>query len=391
MHMVSMDLCGDEIHASIYGPAVPFFSRYLHEGSVYDFASFQVVKAEGGFRLTSHPFKLVFLFSTLFERASSILFPVWKLDLNSVDKISSCKDKIYHLQGRVVCSTVMYVSKLLVNPDMPDIIEFRKRMFLHGFCRSPPIVSYIGSNSSIENQLMGDFPHVSLGILKSVAKPGYYTVLCTVVGISSTVKWYYLECSCKAIVYYVSYQSSCSLCGASVSDATQRFMIPLVCYDSTATITMFLLDRDARMLLKHSCVELFSLPSNSSQVEVSHVSPESNEMVFYITRVGHDIVNLKSIAPTDESTTPELVRNADVIVSKGKSAFVACSSNIRKTHVKRNLNKDYEGMFTPETSKSSKSPVTKLNDPAGCSNGLDLKKTVATSYDESTSGSHNAQ
>ncbi|KAK7288451.1 hypothetical protein RIF29_01910 [Crotalaria pallida] len=101
MHMVLKDSCRDEIHASIYGPVVPFFSRYLHEGSVYDFASFQVVKAEGGFRLTSHPFKLVFLFSTLFERASSILFPVWKLDLNSVDKISSCKDKIYHLQDFV--------------------------------------------------------------------------------------------------------------------------------------------------------------------------------------------------------------------------------------------------------------------------------------------------
>ncbi|KAK7274016.1 hypothetical protein RIF29_15086 [Crotalaria pallida] len=472
MHMVLMDAFGDEIHATIYGPAVTFFARYVHEGYVYDFACFQVVKAEGGFRLTSHPFKLLFLFSTLFERASSIYFPVRKFNHDSVDDISSSKDKIYQLQdflgvvtavsreayhnvqgqrtlavgielcneygtfdcvllggfvydfrhgigsgshphnilflklgkgqiihGRVVCSSVTYVSKVMVNPNMPEIIQFRKRMLLCGFCRSPLIVSYIGSKSSIENQLMGDFPPLSLGILKSVDKPGYYTVVCNVFGISSAIPWYYHECPCKPIIYDISYRSSCSFCGASMCNAIQRFKIPMVCYDSTSTVTLFLLDRDARMLLKRSCSQGLceaTFPSLFSglvgcqyafKVEVSRVSPESTEMQFYITRVGHDIINLKSIAPKDESTTPLLVYNANVNVGKGKSAFVPYSSNIKRTHVRRNLNKEYDVMIKSGASDSANTSDTQLSVADGRSKSLDLKKTTTSQCDESSGGS----
>ncbi|KAK7260511.1 hypothetical protein RIF29_26609 [Crotalaria pallida] len=127
----------------------------------------------------------------------------------------------YVHEGRVVCSAVMFVSKLLLNPNLPDVIEFRKRMLLSWIAHSPPIVAYAGSRCSIENQRLGDFPPVSLGILKNVNKAGYYTVICTIVGISNATRWYYHECSCKAILADISSQSSCPVCGVSVSRAVQ--------------------------------------------------------------------------------------------------------------------------------------------------------------------------
>ncbi|KAK7243878.1 hypothetical protein RIF29_38691 [Crotalaria pallida] len=202
--------------------------------------------------------------------AHDIVFPqIWKG--------TSCR-------GHVVCSTVMFVSRLLFIPNIPEIMQFHRRMLLIGIRRSPPIVAYNGSRCSIENQLLGDFPPVSLGILKSLAKPGSF-----------------MHC----------YE--------------YRFKIPIVAYDSTTTVTLLLLDHDARVLLKRSCFKLFPLPPDSVQcskvinyprllsdfvgchytfkVEVSNVAPESSELQFFIIRVGQDIVNLKSIEPNPDPVT----------------------------------------------------------------------------------------
>ncbi|KAK7243323.1 hypothetical protein RIF29_38116 [Crotalaria pallida] len=241
MHMVLLDPFGDDIQASVYGPFVPFFSRNLHEGYVYDFASFQVVEAQGEFRLTNHAYKLIFLFSNSLERATSLNFPMWALKNNSVDAMFASEQPNTHLQdffcmltavsnegyhvirgrrtlvrgielcneygtfdcvllgnyvhdfrigiassingqnvvllklvkGQDVWSALLFfffVSTVLFNPNIPEVIQFRRRMLMSGFVRSPPIVTYFGSRDSIENQLMGDFPPVTLAVLKSINK-----------------------------------------------------------------------------------------------------------------------------------------------------------------------------------------------------------------------------
>ncbi|KAK7267487.1 hypothetical protein RIF29_20161 [Crotalaria pallida] len=44
LHLILMDHMGDTIEATVKGPHVQFFLRTLHEGSVYEFSSFSVVK-----------------------------------------------------------------------------------------------------------------------------------------------------------------------------------------------------------------------------------------------------------------------------------------------------------------------------------------------------------
>ncbi|KAK7281042.1 hypothetical protein RIF29_08689 [Crotalaria pallida] len=375
IHMVLMDPFGDEIHAAIYGPAVSFFSRYVHEGSVYDFASFQVVEARGNFRLASHPFKLVFLFSTLFQRASSIYFPSWKLNTNCVDDICSFKKNVSHLQGRVLCSAVI--------------------MLLSWIAHSPPIVAYAGSRCIIENQLLGDFPTVSLGLLKNVNKAGYYTVTCTVVGISNATRWYYHECLCKAILADISSQSSLP---------SLWFKIPVVCFDSSATMTLYLLDCDARILLKRTCSDVLSLPSNSShglcgisypeifslligcnytfKLEATYAGSESNELLFYITRIGPNIVNFKTTEPKVDPITPELINNGNTIDGNGKSAFVPYQPAFKRTHMRRNLNKDYDVMLIGESSNSSFVPHTLSNETVDGSHSKDSLAIIPNPCDE---------
>ncbi|KAK7274234.1 hypothetical protein RIF29_15315 [Crotalaria pallida] len=271
IHMVLMHPFGDEIHAAIYGPIVSFF--------------------------TGKPplqFKLVFLFSTLFERASSIYFPSWKLNTNSD------------------------LLMIFVHLRIPYLI-----------CKHASIWSWI---------------------LKNVNKAGYYTVMFTIVGISNDTKWYYHECSCKVILVDISSQSSCAVCDVSVSRVVQRFKIPVVCYDSSATMTFYLLDRDARMLLKRSCSDVLSLPSNSSQID-----------------------------------------NGNAIICKGKSAFVSYQRRFRRTHVKRNLNKDYDVMLIGESSNSSIVSHSRSNETVTGSNSKDSLATIPNPCDESIGVTHNGR
>ncbi|KAK7273833.1 hypothetical protein RIF29_14897 [Crotalaria pallida] len=57
-------------------------------------------------------------------------------------------------------------------------------MLLVGFTRAPPLMPFVGSKCSVENQLMEDYPPITLGLLKSVDNPGTYTVYGTIVGVS---------------------------------------------------------------------------------------------------------------------------------------------------------------------------------------------------------------
>ncbi|KAK7244344.1 hypothetical protein RIF29_39164 [Crotalaria pallida] len=99
LHLILMDAMGDSIEATVKGPHVHFFLRTLHEGSVYEFSAFSVVKYLENYRATNHPYKLEFQFSTIFHEVTCAAFPCWSLNNNSVDDVSVFKNKSTHLMG----------------------------------------------------------------------------------------------------------------------------------------------------------------------------------------------------------------------------------------------------------------------------------------------------
>ncbi|KAK7251562.1 hypothetical protein RIF29_34865 [Crotalaria pallida] len=445
MHMVLLDPFGEEIQASVYGPSVPFFSRNLHEGYVYDFASFQVVEAEGEFRLSNHVYNLIFLFFTSLERAPSLNFPVWTLKTNSVDAMFASDQLNTHLQdffgmltavsnegyhvirgrrtlvrgielcneygtfdcvllgnyvhdfrvgiasafngqnvvllklvkgqvcrGRVVCSTVFFVSTVLLNPNIPEVIHFRGLMLLAGFVRSPPIVTYFSSRGSIENQLMGDFPPVTLVVLKSINKIFPQQLL-----VDYAVPQYLMLFLGLEYHWFV------------------MMLLLLLLY-------LLLLDRDARVLLKRSCSDFFPLSSEHPDVlvEVSDLLPESKDLKLFVTRVGQGIINLKSNEPKANPVTPALNKsfppfptmenvhgndtpgqrteakdddNANICVGKGKSAFHPYHPNLKRRQLKKNLINEYDTIFPGESSTT-----TNFYQPNMTATTEDLSNSYAT-------------
>ncbi|KAK7287099.1 hypothetical protein RIF29_00140 [Crotalaria pallida] len=66
--------------------------------------------------------------------------------------------------------SISYNFHILLSDAMACKGSGMQSMMHFGFGRIAPMVAYAGSKSSIENQLMGDFPTISIGLLKSVSK-----------------------------------------------------------------------------------------------------------------------------------------------------------------------------------------------------------------------------
>ncbi|KAK7257670.1 hypothetical protein RIF29_31814 [Crotalaria pallida] len=328
LHMLLSDSKGDEIQATVCGPHVQFFARSLQESCVYDFAYFGLLRNLEKFRATRHEFRIKFRFYSTFEEIPTINFPPYVLKPNNVDSVFNsdvATSSLMDFYG--IITAVSRESYYMHNRERIPVIglELCDEYMLHsGFGRSVPMISYAGSKVSIEDQLMGDFP-----------SPGYYTLTCYIADICQTTKWYYYECPCKAILRDPSI-AMCRLCGSAVSKPMPRFRIPIVVADSTASMTLFLLDRDARVMLKQSCSDLFPFP-----LHVTFPPPFS-----------------LSFGSNSELPITSVENNKDFNVGsangKGKSPMMPNSIGKVKEGLKRNLNVYHEMCSTGETSKGVK-------------------------------------
>ncbi|KAK7275425.1 hypothetical protein RIF29_16541 [Crotalaria pallida] len=73
--------------ATVCGPHVQFFARSLHEGCVYDFAYFGLLRNLGKFRATGHEFKIKYRFYLTFEEIRTTNFSPYVLKPNNVDVV----------------------------------------------------------------------------------------------------------------------------------------------------------------------------------------------------------------------------------------------------------------------------------------------------------------
>ncbi|KAK7273569.1 hypothetical protein RIF29_14625 [Crotalaria pallida] len=309
VHIILMDHLGDKIEASVVGPSITFFLRYLHEDCVYDLGLFDLLDNDGAYRSTSHNHCLRILFNTGLNQVSDKGFPreVFRNDLfdevirTNVDADSLTMEamivfcsmsmlftsdlflsrnraaqtvvvlqfvKINFYRGRAVLYAKGPATKLMFNPKGTDILKFRLRMQYIGICCSRATVASIASQNSFEGQLLGDCPPVTIEKLKDV-QPGIYLVHASIVGITSNMCCFYDECSCKCPIFK-EYGDYCfRVCGMSDGQVTKRYKIPVVVADASACLPMYLLDRDARALLNSSCAEVYGSISNFA-VECSY-------------------------------------------------------------------------------------------------------------------------
>ncbi|KAK7289891.1 hypothetical protein RIF29_03914 [Crotalaria pallida] len=129
--------------------------------------------------------------------------------------------EIHSYKGRAVVYSKHPVSRLLLNPNIADVDNFRLRMLYSRFCRSKPTVAAVGSKNNFEGQLLGDCKSISVEQLHGV-QPGIYRVDASIAGILPYKPYYYDECQCKGPIFPDLADFGCRVCGKSDARVARR-------------------------------------------------------------------------------------------------------------------------------------------------------------------------
>ncbi|KAJ1392000.1 Nucleic acid-binding, OB-fold [Sesbania bispinosa] len=256
IEMVMIDAQGGKIQPTIRKPMIRKFRGALVEGHVYRMILFGVVKNTGSYKACRHEFKLLFHGKTRVVSTKGFLSPYFmgilfavsseKTFVRNGGKISCTMFGEYvdainvHLaeegaellvivvqlgrvktyKGDITIQNVVNTTKIIWNPDIPEVQAFKNRVTLNGF--------EIGASTMVIGEGYKELP------LKD-----------DFLGFSS------MEDNPRATCYRKA-------CCINVDHVTPRFKLKLEVFDGEDTAALILFDSDVEYLLGKSCVDLLA-------------------------------------------------------------------------------------------------------------------------------------
>ncbi|KAJ1383634.1 hypothetical protein SESBI_43231 [Sesbania bispinosa] len=165
--------------------------------------------------------------------------------------------KVKEYLGKVSLHTVSNSTRLLWNPQIPEVISFKDSIMQSGVDMHGPL-KMIGHNYySPTEEFLIHFPRKSIEDLHITEEEGHFICLGTVEGIVKDDHWWYMACKChKSVNLNDSGTYYCSGCVAFVSDVTPRYKLKLEVRDHSETAHFMLFDFDAASLLSMSCASI---------------------------------------------------------------------------------------------------------------------------------------
>lgn len=108
LEMLLIDERGGRIQATVRKPLLHRFSSLLEEGCCYKIVYFNVVPNSGGYRASTHDFKLVFLFKTTVVRKKDPSIPLFGLNCIPFGEILNYNDNHEYLIDVIGLLTVVF-------------------------------------------------------------------------------------------------------------------------------------------------------------------------------------------------------------------------------------------------------------------------------------------
>ncbi|MED6202860.1 hypothetical protein PIB30_109806, partial [Stylosanthes scabra] len=149
-----------------------------------------------------------------------------------------------------VLQNLMYGTRLLINPDIPETMMLRKRGGAHSL--SMPN----GQPSSIVDEFLCLTERKTIEELRDIEDVGFYVVIATVLAVDSVPSGWYKSCVCNRKVEARNGMWFCNCCDKYVKNLLYRYKLDLVAYDGTAATTFIVYDREATILLGWTCSDL---------------------------------------------------------------------------------------------------------------------------------------
>ncbi|KAL6538123.1 hypothetical protein OROGR_012111 [Orobanche gracilis] len=169
--------------------------------------------------------------------------------------------KIKEFQGKRSIQNGLHCCKIMFNPSIPIVIEFKEQMLQ----RHPSLSQGVGrivdaSKVSLEDDFLNLHERKTLAELKEAAieTENCYIVEATIKYLLDPQAWWYNVCNCNKAVQPDSVSYYCGPCDRRVDNVKSRYQIRIKVIDETDSTNFVIFDRAASILLNRSYSDLIA-------------------------------------------------------------------------------------------------------------------------------------
>ncbi|QHN76789.1 Replication protein A 70 kDa DNA-binding subunit [Arachis hypogaea] len=162
--------------------------------------------------------------------------------------------KIKAIEGGVMLQNVMNVSRLFINPDIPESVEFLSRFSVASYGFSRLVTNELGY---LVSKVDGDFfnPKEISNIQDLCADngDGHYFVIGTIKEVMDEPDWWYYSCVCGHVVVEHEDLYLFDACGSCIEHVMVKFFLKIVVSHANGNNIFVLKDREVVQIIKTRC------------------------------------------------------------------------------------------------------------------------------------------
>ncbi|KAJ1377805.1 hypothetical protein SESBI_48490 [Sesbania bispinosa] len=177
--------------------------------------------------------------------------------------------KLSPVGGASNIQNMFSATRVLFNPVLPEVVEFRRSAALLGIELEGRIgfMKRITSYVSVKDDFFNLHPPKKIIELRSSPQTGFFIVCEKVVKIVNDSRWWFLECKCRNPVIPNEGIYFCSECRRNVVTVIPRYRLKIEVYDSSDSTHVILDDSDAERLLNKSCKSLMDEVEGAREID----------------------------------------------------------------------------------------------------------------------------
>ncbi|QHO05053.1 Replication protein A 70 kDa DNA-binding subunit C [Arachis hypogaea] len=166
--------------------------------------------------------------------------------------------KIKAIKGGVILQNVIDVSRLFINPDIPEAVEFLSRFSVASYGFSSLVTNDLGYLvSKVDGDYFNSKEISNIQDLHSDNGDSHYFVIGTIKEVMDEPDWWYYTCVCGQAVVEHEDLYLCDACGSCVENVMVKYGIRVKIQDASCTVLFLLLDNAATKLFGRTCSEAF--------------------------------------------------------------------------------------------------------------------------------------
>ncbi|WJX60744.1 hypothetical protein P8452_45916 [Trifolium repens] len=271
--------------------------------------------------------------------------------------VQFAKIKIFRDEASI--QNVINTTRIFINPDIPEAIEFKNSIALRGI-DVESVIPVIGGRAkpTMEEEFLRMHPKKKVADLTDLEEEGMFAVYGVVSGIVQGEDWWYPACKCHKAVLPDSGAYYCNGCSRHVFQCIPRFRVKVEVSDGDSTSVFVLFDSDMSYILEKACAHFVGkakVPNGGS------APPEFDSLIGSEGPFNTPVKPMSQaieINSDDDLDDVDIVQDTqplsflkDIIVTPPIDAKTSAEEDPLLSSVKRNLVDQFDGVSKVEAKR----------------------------------------